>query len=238
MHVEQADGTKRDFTLRSAAFTPVVFYGTGVWHWQVRANFKAGFRLVSGGYSRAQPFGRRIATPTGIRTLKPKGGALLSWAPAQQAHQYKVQISTSDSFSSMVEQVLTSNTSYAPKMTAPAYRTNQRLYWRVATLDEGNNVGGFAVTELRTPRPLRLSVRGRLRAHRRSRIQVTVTTTSSRRVPRAHVRVLGRGVRMRARQTGRRGTVTLRLRPQKRGRVRVVVEKRGYTTAQKTLRVR
>ena len=28
--------------LRSTAFTPVVFYGTGIWHWQVRANFKFG----------------------------------------------------------------------------------------------------------------------------------------------------------------------------------------------------
>jgi hypothetical protein len=238
MHVEQADGTKRDFNLRSTLFTPVIFYGTGVWHWQIRANFKAGFRVVSGGYSSDQPFGRRIATPTGIQTRRPGNRALLSWNPATQAAHYKVQISTSDSFSTLVEQVTTSNTSFAPKMTASAYRSGKPLWWRVATVDEGNNIGGYAVTPLRSARPMRVRVRGKLRRARRSLIRLTVTTSGRRRVAKAHVRVTGRGLGIRPRTTGRRGTVTFRLRPMARGKVRFRVEKRGYATVEVVRRVR
>ena len=82
IHFEQVDGTKRNFTLGSTAFTPVVFYGTGVWRWQVRANFKFGPTSVSSGYSPALQYTRRIATPTGIKTTKSGKRALLSWDPA------------------------------------------------------------------------------------------------------------------------------------------------------------
>lgn len=238
MHVEQADGTKRDFPMRSTAFTPVAFYGTGIWHWQVRANFKSGFRTVSGGYSGARPFARRIATPTGIRTSRAQGGALLSWEPATMARQYKVQISTSDSFSTIIEQVDTSNTSFAPKMTAPAFASGAPLYWRVAAVDEGNNAGGFAATPLQNERPLRVRLRGKLRRGHKGRVRITVTSNSRRRVAKALVTVSGAVPGARPRRTGRRGTVTLRLRPTKRGKVRIRVEKRGYAPAKVTLRVR
>ena len=50
MHVDQADGTQRDFNMRSTRFTPALFYGTGIWRWRVRANFPGN---VHGGYSAA-----------------------------------------------------------------------------------------------------------------------------------------------------------------------------------------
>jgi protein-S-isoprenylcysteine O-methyltransferase Ste14 len=236
MHVEQADGTKRDFTMRSTAFTPVVFYGTGIWHWQVRANFKAGFRVVSGGYSGAQPFARRIATPAGIRTSRARGGALLSWEPSTMARRYKVQISTSDSFTTIVEQADTSNTSFAPKMTGPAFGSGAPLYWRVAAVDEGNNAGGFAATGLQSERPLQVRLRGKLRRGRKGRVRVTVRSRG-RAVAKAQVRVSG-PVSTRPRRTGRRGTVTFRLRPGARGKLRFRVEKRGYVPTEAVLRVR
>ena len=93
MHVEQADGTKRDFTMRSTAFTPVVFYGTGVWHWQVRANFKFGSsvrleRLL--GRAAIQPPDRHADRPEDHQGRR---RALLSWTPTAMARQYKVQVS-------------------------------------------------------------------------------------------------------------------------------------------------
>jgi hypothetical protein len=148
-HFEQADGTKRDFTTRATAFAPVTFYGTGVWHWRVRANFKSGSGIVSGGYSSVLPYTRRIATPTGLKSSRRRGRIVMAWQPAGMARRYRVQISTSDGFSKILEQTLTDNTSYAPKMSSPLFRKSKRLYWRVAVVDEGSNSGGFATSRLR-----------------------------------------------------------------------------------------
>jgi hypothetical protein len=238
MHVEQANGTKRDFTMRSTSFTPIIFYGTGVWQWQVRANFKSGSQVVSGGYSPFVPFARRIATPTGLKTSRARGGIQLSWDPAPMAYRYKVQISTSDSFSQVVEQVETDNTSFAPKMLRPAYTSGEALYWRVATLDEGHNLGGWAATPLRNPQAMKLRVRGSLRRGRAGVIRATVMNTRGRTMKGVRVSVAGLGVRTRPRLTSRRGTASLRLRPMRRGVLEVVAEMRGYVTAVAKLRVR
>jgi hypothetical protein len=238
MHVEQADGTKRDFRLRSAAFAPVVFYGTGVWHWQVRANFQAGFQTVSGGYSAAQAFTRRIATPTATRARRSQGGIALSWHPAPMAHRYRVEIATDDSFSSVIEQAMVANATYAPRMTSPAFAGGQSLYWRVATIDEGFNRGGWASGRLRNGRGVHVRLRGRLRSGRRGRLAVTVTGAGRRRLAGATVRAAGAGVLVPARHTGRRGRVTLRVRPLVKGRVIVTAEKRGYPPAKGIARVR
>ena len=237
MHVEQVDGTKRDFTMRSTAFTPVIFYGTGIWRWQVRANFKSGFKTVSGGYSSPTSFTRRIATPTGLRVARNGPGALVSWDPAVMAQKYRVQFSDSDSFSTVIEQVTTDNTSVAPKMIAPQFGQGKALYWRVATVDEGNNAGGWAAAALAAPKPLRLRVSGALRHGRRGTVRVTVTSTSGRGV-RAAVTLSGVGVMARPRRASSRGAVTFRVRPSKRGKLRVRAEAKGYLPAAGSLRVR
>ena len=238
MHVEQVDGTKRNFTLGSTAFTPVVFYGTGVWHWQVRANFKFGSTSVSSGYSPALRYTRRIATPTGIKTTKTGKRALLSWDPAGMARQYKVQVSASDSFSRLIEQATTSNTNYAPRMVNAAFRSNAKLYWRVATVDEGNNVGGWATTPLSKPKKLRLRVRGHARKGHRGTVSVTVTNSRGRRLSRIRITVKGAGVKAKPRRTNKRGRVVVRIRPRKKGSVRFSASARGYVTTGARLRVR
>jgi hypothetical protein len=237
LHVEQADGTRRDFTLRSTAFTPTAFYGTGVWRWQVRANFKSGFRVVSGGYSGARPFTRHIATPTGLLTSRAGGGARLSWNPAPMARKYRVQVSASDSFTTILEQTDTANTTYAPKFLAPGSRAGTKLYWRVAVLDEGNNLGGYAASPLVSPKPMRVRARGKLRVGRRGRVRVTVTS-AGRKLSNALVSVTAPAVRVRARRTSRRGVATFRVRPVVKAKVTFLVEKRGYATGQVSLRVR
>ena len=237
MHVEQADGTKRNFTMRSTAFTPITFYGTGVWHWQVRANFRSGFQTVSGGYFKPQPFARVIASPAAIRTTKAHGGSLLSWDPVMQARQYRVQIATDDSFSTIVEQANTSNTSYAPRMLMSAFDLGVPLYWRVATVDEGFNLGGWVSAPLRRARASRIRVRGTLRAGRRGTLRVRVTNTRGRGLSGATVRASGAGISMR-RQTRRGGRLTLRVLPVASGKVRLTAEKSGYAPSAKTVRVR
>jgi hypothetical protein len=240
MHVEQVDGTKRDFTMRSTAFTPVIFYGTGVWHWQVRANFPAGTRsgVVSGGYFTPRPFTRHIATPTGLRASKANRGALLAWDPAKMAKGYRVQVSDSDSFSRILEQETTDNASWAPRMLNPAFDRATDLYWRVAVVDEGHNLGGWAARRLRSLPSARIHLRGRLRTSRAGTVRVTVTGRNGRRLAGAVVRVQGAGVMSRPRRTDRRGTARLRLTPRARGVVRFSAEKAGYSPARAKLRVR
>jgi hypothetical protein len=237
MHVEQVDGTKRDFTMRSTAFTPVIFYGTGVWQWQVRANFRAGVRVVSGGYFPAQPFTRRIATPSGGRTTRSGTAALLSWDPAQMAKSYRVQIATTDSFSQVIEQTTTDNTSWAPRMTAPGFAGAQRLYWRVAVVDEGNNLGGWATLPMRSARRASMRVKGKLHRGRSGIVRVTVTG-GGRRLGGAVVHVRGAGLVIPPRRTNRRGQVRLRLTPRSRGTVRFSADKSGFAPATGKLRVR
>jgi hypothetical protein len=238
MHVEQADGTKRNFTLRSTAFTPVVFYGTGVWHWQVRANFKFGYTPVSSGYSQATPYARRIATPTGLRTAKSGNGALLSWDPAGMARQYSVQLSTSDSFSTIIEQASTGNTSYAPKMSHPVFKSGERLFWRVAVVDEGYNVGGWKSSPLRHSKPMRLRLRGSLRRGRTRTVRATVKDPRGHAIRGARVTVTGAGLLMQARRTTRRGRVSFRLKPTVKGRVRFQAEKPGFVPSAAGISVR
>jgi hypothetical protein len=238
MHVEQVDGTKRDFTMRSTAFTPIVFYGTGVWHWQVRANFQAGSRVVSGGYFAPQPFTRRIATPANLRATKANRGALLSWDPALMAKRYRVQIGTTDSFSHVIEQAITDNPSWAPRMLNRAFAGRGGLYWRVAVMDEGNNLGGWATRPLRTLRAAHIRVRGRLRAGLAGAVRVTVTGRGGRPLKGAVVRVRGAGIVARPRHTDRRGRLRLRLKPHTTGTARFSADKTGYRPARARLRVR
>src|SRR5205807_2065191 len=56
VHVEQADGTTKDFNFESPSFTVAKYYGIGIVHLQVRAAFPTGTGgTVAGGYSALQP---------------------------------------------------------------------------------------------------------------------------------------------------------------------------------------
>ena len=238
IHFEQSDGTKRDFNVRSTAFTPIAFFGTGVWRWQVRANYRSGYRVVSSGYTPLASFTRHIATPTGLKTAKDNGGALFSWQAAPMAKQYRVQVSTSDSFATIIDDARVDGTSFAPRMTQAQYAGHGPLYWRVATLDEGGNAGGWAMAPLRRPLALRVRVSGTLRPGRTGTLRVRVTNARGRALKGAKVKASGNGLTTRSRQTGSRGMATLRLRPRSKGTVVLRVSLRGYTTRTRSLRVR
>src|SRR4051812_27950646 len=94
--------------------------------------------------------------------------------------QYRVEISTSNSFSTVIESATTDHTNWAPKMLNSAFHSGQPLYWRVAVVDEGNNVGGFAMAPLRAAKPLVAKARGRLRHGKRGTVEVAVTSRGRR----------------------------------------------------------
>ena len=120
--VDLPNGTHRDVTgLRTAALTPILMYGTGLFHWKVRAQFpKATFGSVPGPYSPSIPFTRTIAEPTGARADRSSSHLLLSWEPKPGVKRYRVQISSRLDFARTIENLVTDNTSYAPLLTLPA----------------------------------------------------------------------------------------------------------------------
>ena len=239
LHVQQADGTVRDFTLRSAAFTPVLFYGTGVWHWQVRANFPgAGGVTVPGPYSSRRSFTRYIGRPTGARSTSTAKRLLVSWDPSRTARKYRIEFSESNSFSRKIDTKTVENTDYAPRLTQPGFLDGGPIYWRVAAVDEGNNVGGWSTGQVKLLRRMAVAARGTLIRGRRGTVVVSVKDARGRPVRGARVTPRGAGVRIRSKRTGRRGSVKLRLTPRSRGSVRFRVDKRGYRPGSASLAVR
>ena len=229
LHIDQADGTTRDFNTRSTAFTPILFYGTGVWRWQVRANFPgAPGRTVPGGYSSPRAFTRYIGAPTGARSTSTPRRLLVAWDPSRAARHYRVQFSERNSFSKPIETATVENTSYAPRLTQPGFLDGGPIYWRVAAVDEGNNLGAWTTGQVKLLRRMVVIVKGSPRRGRRGVVRISVKDARGRPVRGARVTPRGAGVRSRAKRTGRRGTVRLQLRPRARGSIRFRIDKRGF----------
>ena len=159
VHVELPNGTTRDVPgLRSPAITAVTMTGTGVFHWQVRANFpRSSSGVVPGPYSSRVAFTRTIRAPAGARASVRPRSLLFSWSPKLGAKSYRLQVSTRPDFAQTVENVTTDNTSYAPLLQRQ-YQDGGALYWRVAAVDADGNSGNFTPT-----RSLRLGRAGAAR---------------------------------------------------------------------------
>jgi hypothetical protein len=238
LHVDQPDGTHKDFNLRSDAFTPTTHYGTGVWTWRVRANFpKLPYGATPGAYSDSQPFTRFIGSPAGARGVGNSTRMLVSWDPVEMAKSYQLQISTTNSFATAIEQAKTDNTSFAPKLTSSAYKNGGRLYWRVASLDEGNFLGGWTTGTFSLPKQIKVVVQGSLRRGVTKPVTVTVTDTRGRAIRKAKVHVSGGGIASKAKRTSLRGTTTFQLRPGRRGTVKFLASKGGYRTGSVVVKV-
>jgi protein-S-isoprenylcysteine O-methyltransferase Ste14 len=235
------DGTHRNITgLRTAALTPVLMYGTGLFHWRVRANFpKAPNGSVPGPYTATLPFTRMIGEPTGARADASSKHMLLSWEPKPGVKAYRVQISTRADFSLNVESVTTDNTSYAPLLIHTAYKPGTPLFWRVAGMDEGNNVGDFIPAQkIGAAKRMRLVARGRVVRGRSTVVSITVRDQSGAVLSGATVRVSGGGLKPRAARTRKAGKVRFSIRPTRRGKIAFRATKAGYTPAVITKRVR
>jgi hypothetical protein len=239
MHIEQPDGTSKDFTLRSTAFTPVQHYGTGIWTWMVRARFPTtSNQTVPGGYSAAIGFLRHLNPPTGVQALRNSSRTLISWNPDTAAERYRVETAATDGFGDKIEVAVTDNTSWAPDLTRTAYQTTGKIYWRVALVDSGNTVGAYATGVFTLLRPPMITVSGKPRQGRRGRLRVTVASPARRAIAKARVSIRGAGSKPARKLTGKAGAAAFRVRPRKRGFVAVKVEARGYRTTTVRVRVR
>jgi hypothetical protein len=150
LHFDKVNGTAANFSVAAAAATPTEWYGVGVWRWQVRASFPGAIsgQTVTGSYSPLQEFVRTLAAPAGARGVKSGSRLVISWSPDAAAKQYQVDLSTSDGFARTVESHRTDNTSWAPVVKLTTAQRRGPLFWRVAAVDGGGNLGSFATGKL------------------------------------------------------------------------------------------
>jgi hypothetical protein len=242
LSVDLPDGTHKDFSgFRTPAMTPVQMYGTGIFHWRVRAEYaKSLSGLTPGRYSGTYAFTRTIREPGGAHADYARDRVLLSWDAKPEARRYRVQLSNTPDFTQLVENVVTDNTSYAPLLRYPGQTLDTgRLYWRVAAMDEHDNVGDFTQPQLISRvRRMEVFVQGTLRRNSKRWLTVSVKNfETGGGIGGALLRVKGAGVLRKAR-TATFGSVMLQLRPSRRGYLVVSASKRGYTPASLTLRIR
>jgi hypothetical protein len=147
VHVDLPNGTHQEFSrLQVPAFTPTTMSGTGIFRWQVRANFSSSFGTVSGPYSPVTTYRRGIWQPTGTRTIGRGHAIVLRWNPVLYARGYRLQISSRRDFQQTAESVTTDNTSYAPLL-GFAYSNGGVFYWRVAAFDANSNTGPYTLPQ-------------------------------------------------------------------------------------------
>jgi hypothetical protein len=239
LHLDQADGTTKDFTgLRSTSVVFNTWYGTGIWHWSVRAVFpKSGTTTTPGPYSASQPFTRTIGEPTGAAQVASPGKVLFSWSPSLQAREYRVQVSTSNSFSRTVDDTKTDNTYWAPDLSKSAYVDGGVFFWRVAAVDEGGNVGGWTVHTFKLPPRLLGRATGFLRVGKAGVLILTVTDPHKVGVKGVKVSPSGIGVAKKGKLTLKKGVVRFVLKPRSKGAITFTLSKKGYQTSTVLLKV-
>jgi hypothetical protein len=235
------DGTHKDINgLRMPVLTPILLWGTGVWHWKVRANYpKASSGTVPGPYSAVQTFTRTIGEPGNARTDSARDHVLLSWDPRLGAKDYRVQVSDRPDFSRVSDDVTTDNTSYAPTMTKTQYVVGGSLYWRVAARDAGRNQGDWTqIQQIRLQPRMRLVASGSAKKGRRSTIQLKVLDASGHWLTGVTVKASGAGVKRTAKRTNVVGRVTFSFKPRTRGKLLFTAAKAGFQPAYASVRVR
>jgi hypothetical protein len=236
--VEEPDGDHNTFTLHSTAWAGGKMYGVGIWKWRVRANFPSGAGGGSAGpYSGYREFTRVMNPPTGAHVTRANRSLVVRWDPSYAlAEEYRVEFSQSTSFTRTVDTKRVENTAYAPTLTSVGFQDGP-LYWRVAAVDAGGNVGAWATGRVRLLRRMVVNARGGLRRGQRGVVEVRVQDTKGRALRRARVTIRGAGLRARSRRTSRRGIARFRLTPRSRGKVTVRADKGGFRPGSAVLQV-
>ena len=150
VHVNLPDGTTRDFNgLDTTAFTATSMTGTGIFNWQVRAQYPVQSRRY-GDQLVHRPAAVHRAPCTrrpGRRPRRPAHELVFSWAPKDGAKQYTVQVSNTSTFSTN-SQWTTDETKFSPDMeNSTMFDNGGTLYWRVQAIDADGNHGAFTAAQ-------------------------------------------------------------------------------------------
>jgi hypothetical protein len=130
-----------------AAAVPVQLTGTGVFRWQVRAEFPRGTGgTVPGAWSRISPFTRTISPPTGSTAVASGTSLLLRWRARPGIKTYRVEVASSPDFSHRVDAETTEAPMVAPTLLQGGFAKGGLLYWHVAAVDADGNQGSFGPT--------------------------------------------------------------------------------------------
>jgi hypothetical protein len=245
VHLQLPDGSwSRDATdVAPSAVTAIEMTGTGVFQWQVRANYPKDLGVVHGPYGPVQSFTRTIHEPTGAAVDAGQNRLLLSWNPKTGAKQYKVEISERSDFSPSVETATTDNPGFASLFGSSAYADGGTFYWHVAAIDADRTRGDWTATQSFSLPPLTtaasttttktflLSSTGRPVKNRYRTVSIYVKDANTLAAIRyATVRASGAGVPLTTKLTNASGVASFRLKPTKLGTVTFKVSKSGYTT--------
>jgi hypothetical protein len=145
LRIEQGTGQSEEFPFESPSASIVKYYGAGITHFQVRAEFptNSGGKVV-GAYTPLQSSLLILAAPVGARGIKSGSRLLVTWHAEPDAKQYEVELATTSGFASRVESHRVDGTSWAPTIDLRNRRYRGRLYWRVAPVDQHGGIGSFA----------------------------------------------------------------------------------------------
>jgi hypothetical protein len=145
IHIEQPSGASSDVTSEAPSTTFTAYWGTGVGHWRVRAEFptSTGGR-VAGAYSEGESVLLILAAPSGARGTRSGSRLIVSWNAEADAKQYEVQIAKNNGFTTMLESHKVDGTTWTPNIDLSRKQNRGTLYWRVAPVDSHGGVGSFA----------------------------------------------------------------------------------------------
>ena len=210
--------------------------GTQPLQWQVRAEyptvqFGVPGQAVPGNYTSQQNYTATIPAPGGLSS--PASGShtfSLAWSPVNGMKEYKVEVSTSPatnsdgSYVSTVEQITTYTPNAAPRimniLTQPnAYTNGGTLYWHVAALDAGDNVGAYSATQtFKLPVKIIVASTSSYVAHGMT-TTITITTKDSKghAIAGATVKISGGGIKAVSKKSTSAGKVTFKVHPKKSG---------------------
>jgi hypothetical protein len=230
VHVDQVDGSSKDFTLNSTSFTPIEWYGQGIWHWKVRANFAAQGGSVPGPYSAQQNLIHTLGPPSGATGTRTAARILLSWSPDSSAKNYAVQLSSSDGFNTVFASTNTDTTAWAPDLDSDTLRKGGLIYWQVQAIDTGGNKGNGAKGSFRIPIAFVVTQHSNLVHKRSGSLGLRITSVAGTPVRLARVAISGLGIRAVHKVSNKKGRVAFRVHPKRRGNLIVIVSRKGYQT--------
>jgi hypothetical protein len=129
------------------AAVPVKLSGTGVFRWQVRAEFPRGTGgTVPGPWSKIAPFTRTVPPPAHLGASVSGRTLLLHWTARPGIKTYRVEVASRQDFSQRVDTETTEQTALAPTLTQGGYGKGGVFYWHVAAVDADGNQGSFGPT--------------------------------------------------------------------------------------------
>jgi hypothetical protein len=239
---EPNDNTPSVYTgYPSTAASFLKITGTGIFTWEIRADFPKSTGTTPGPWSDSADYTNTIKEPTNPVSSAGAHRLVMSWDSKTGTKQYRVQISKREDFNPMIESKTTDNPDYAPVLTSSSYTSGGTFYWRVAAIDGDGNVGTFANSPETftlpaigggpTTKQFNVTSTGRLVKKRYRDIYIKVRDSATLNpLSGASVRASGCGVTITTKLTNSSGVAKFHLKPTQLGKVTFRVSKTGYVT--------